>query len=133
LLTLQTLVVEQTAHRGVLLQRLRRPSYDLRPAHSGNSKRLVTRHYVSLAYTLPLNYKAKVAAIPGVTIIAGFPNYELSPQITAIGIGIALVLGLVAGFFPALTASRARIVDMLRQITRGVGRALTMPLDTVAT
>ncbi|HVP50232.1 MAG TPA: FtsX-like permease family protein, partial [Candidatus Bathyarchaeia archaeon] len=35
--------------------------------HSGNSKRLITRHYVSLAYTLPLNYKQKVAAIPGVT------------------------------------------------------------------
>lgn len=60
--------------------------------HSGNSKRLVTRHYVSLAHTLPLNYKAKVAAIPGVTIIAGSPNFGLSPQITAIGIGIALVV-----------------------------------------
>ena len=35
--------------------------------HSGNSKRLITRHYVSLVYTLPLNYKAKVAATPGVT------------------------------------------------------------------
>ena len=44
------------------------------------------------------------------------PNFGLSPQITAIGIGIALVLGLVAGFFPALTAYRARIVDMLRQM-----------------
>jgi len=76
----------------------------------------MTRHYVSLAYILPLNYKAEVAATPGVTIIAGFPNFGLSPQITAIGIGITLVLGLVAGFFPALTAYRARIVDMLRQM-----------------
>jgi hypothetical protein len=65
---------------------------------------------------LPLNYKAEAAAIPGVTIIAGFPNFGLAPQITAIGIGIALVFGPVAGFFPALTAYRAKIVDMLRQM-----------------
>jgi hypothetical protein len=64
--------------------------------------------------------------------IAGFPNFGLSPQITAIGIAIALVLELVAGFFPALTASRARIVHVTADY-EGVGRALTMPLDTVAT
>ena len=34
--------------------------------HAGNSSRLVTRHYVSLVYNLPLTYKARVAAIPGV-------------------------------------------------------------------
>jgi putative ABC transport system permease protein len=34
--------------------------------HSGNASRLVTRHYVSLVYNLPLNYKAKIAGIPGV-------------------------------------------------------------------
>jgi putative ABC transport system permease protein len=34
--------------------------------HNGNANRLVTRHYVSLAFTLPLTYKQRVAAIPGV-------------------------------------------------------------------
>src|SRR5271166_1811363 len=34
--------------------------------HAGNSSRLVTRHYVSLVYNLPMTYKARVAAIPGV-------------------------------------------------------------------
>src|SRR3974377_1447558 len=34
--------------------------------HSGNASRLVTRHYVSLVFTLPLNYKQRVAAVPGV-------------------------------------------------------------------
>lgn len=34
--------------------------------HSGNASRLVTRHYVSLVYNLPLNYKAKIAGIPGI-------------------------------------------------------------------
>ena len=34
--------------------------------HSGNAGRLVTRHYVSLVYNLPLTYKQRVAAIPGV-------------------------------------------------------------------
>ncbi|HVP56117.1 MAG TPA: ABC transporter permease [Candidatus Eisenbacteria bacterium] len=62
--------------------------------HSGNSKRLITRHYVSLAYTLPLNYKARVAAIPGVTNTVinvwfngiyrdpkyFFPNYAVEPE-----------------------------------------------------
>ncbi len=58
--------------------------------------------------------------LPGVPvlgdIIAGFPNFGLSPQTTAIGISIALLLGLAAGFFPAVAAYRARIVDALRQI-----------------
>src|SRR5579872_1280135 len=34
--------------------------------HSGNAGRLVTRHYVSLVFNLPLNYKQKVEAVPGV-------------------------------------------------------------------
>ncbi len=35
--------------------------------HNGSSGRLVTRHYVSLVYNLPITYKARIAAIPGVT------------------------------------------------------------------
>ena len=34
--------------------------------HSGNAGRLVTRHYVSLVFNLPLNYKQRVEAVPGV-------------------------------------------------------------------
>ena len=49
-------------------------------------------------------------------IVAGFPNFGLSPQTMAIGIGIGLLLGLAAGFVPAFTAYRARIVDAMRQV-----------------
>jgi putative ABC transport system permease protein len=49
-------------------------------------------------------------------VVAGFPNFGLSPQTTAIGIAIALLLGLAAGFFPALTVYRTKIVDALRQV-----------------
>src|SRR6202044_1371345 len=34
--------------------------------HAGNASRLVTRHSVSLDFNLPINYKQRVAAIPGV-------------------------------------------------------------------
>ncbi|HEY1732332.1 MAG TPA: FtsX-like permease family protein [Terriglobales bacterium] len=34
--------------------------------HSGNASRLVTRHNVSLVFSLPLNYKQRVEAVPGV-------------------------------------------------------------------
>lgn len=50
------------------------------------------------------------------SIVAGFPNFGLSPQTTAIGIGVALLLGLAAGLFPAMTGYRARIAESLRQI-----------------
>ena len=49
-------------------------------------------------------------------IVAGFPNFGLSPQTTATGVGIALLLGLLAGFFPAVTGYRARITETLRQV-----------------
>jgi putative ABC transport system permease protein len=49
-------------------------------------------------------------------VVAGFPNFGLSPQTTAIGLGVALLLGLFAGFFPAMTGYRARIAESLRQI-----------------
>ena len=40
----------------------------------------------------------------------------LSPQTTAVGVVIALILGLLAGFFPAMTGYRARITEALRQV-----------------
>ena len=49
-------------------------------------------------------------------IVNGFPNFGLSPQTTAIGVGIALLLGLLAGFFPAMSGYRARITETLRQV-----------------
>ena len=38
---------------------------------SSNASRLVTRHAVSLVYSLPVAYKERVRAIPGVTNVAG--------------------------------------------------------------
>ena len=49
-------------------------------------------------------------------VVAGFPNFGLSPQTTAIGVAVALLLGLAAGLFPAMTGYRARIAESLRQI-----------------
>ena len=49
-------------------------------------------------------------------VLAGYPNFGLSPQTTAFGVGIALLLGLLAGFFPAMTGYRARITEVLRQV-----------------
>jgi putative ABC transport system permease protein len=49
-------------------------------------------------------------------ILNGYPNFGLSPQTTATGVGIALLLGLAAGFFPAITGYRARITETLRQV-----------------
>src|SRR5271167_244473 len=49
-------------------------------------------------------------------VVAGFPNFGLSPQTTAIGVAVALLLGLAAGLFPAMTAYRARIAESLRQV-----------------
>ncbi len=49
-------------------------------------------------------------------IVAGFPNFGLSAQTAALGVGIALLLGLLAGFFPAMTGYRARITEVLRQV-----------------
>jgi len=49
-------------------------------------------------------------------VVAGFPNFGLSPQTTAIGVAVALLLGLAAGLFPAMTGYRSRIAESLRQI-----------------
>ncbi len=49
-------------------------------------------------------------------VLRGFPGLGLSPQIVSFGLGIALLLGLLAGFVPALMAYRSRITDALRQV-----------------
>jgi putative ABC transport system permease protein len=49
-------------------------------------------------------------------VLRAFPNLGLSPEVAALGLGIALLLGFLAGFIPALLAYRARITDALRQV-----------------
>jgi len=49
-------------------------------------------------------------------VVRQFPGLGLSPKIVSYGIGIALLLGLLAGFVPALLAYRARITEVLRQV-----------------
>jgi len=49
-------------------------------------------------------------------VLRAFPNLGLSPGIAALGVGIALGLGVLAGFVPALMAYRSRITEALRQV-----------------
>jgi putative ABC transport system permease protein len=45
--------------------------------------------------------------------VRGYPDMDLSPQTAGLGLGMAVLIGVAAGFLPALAAYRARIVDML--------------------
>jgi len=49
-------------------------------------------------------------------ILGQYPNFGLSTTTTGLGVAIALLLGLLAGFFPAMTGYRARITETLRQV-----------------
>jgi putative ABC transport system permease protein len=49
-------------------------------------------------------------------VVRQFPGLGLSPHIVTYGLGTALLLGLLAGFVPALLAYRARITEVLRQV-----------------
>lgn len=64
--------------------------------------------------------RGAINALPGLPFIGdavrGFPDFGLQPTIVALGLSGALLLGLLAGFVPALLAYRARITDMLRQV-----------------
>jgi putative ABC transport system permease protein len=46
--------------------------------------------------------------------VRGFPDLGLHPVVAMLGFGLAVALGLTAGFIPALLAFRARITDLLR-------------------
>jgi ABC-type antimicrobial peptide transport system permease subunit len=46
----------------------------------------------------------------------GLSELSLQPLVALLGFANAVFLGLVAGFFPALGAYRARITDMLRTV-----------------
>jgi hypothetical protein len=49
-------------------------------------------------------------------IVAQYPSFGLSARTMTYGVSIALLLGLFAGFFPAMTGYRARITETLRQV-----------------
>jgi putative ABC transport system permease protein len=49
-------------------------------------------------------------------VVRQFPGLGLSPRIVSYGLGTALLLGLLAGFVPAMLAYRARITEVLRQV-----------------
>jgi putative ABC transport system permease protein len=56
---------------------------------------------------------------PGITEILagmGLTGLELKPAVAVLGFFIAVVLGLFAGFVPALSAYRAKITDILRTV-----------------
>lgn len=54
---------------------------------------------------------------PGIgQFLRAFPGFGLSPLVGGTGLGLALTLGFVAGFFPALLAYRSRIAETLRQV-----------------
>ncbi len=45
-----------------------------------------------------------------------FGTLAMTPRAWAVGLGIGLVVGFISGLFPALSASRLRIVDALRRV-----------------
>jgi putative ABC transport system permease protein len=61
-----------------------------------------------------------ISALPKVPVIgdivAAYPSFGLSVDIALFGFAVAVVLSTAAGFFPAMTAFRARITNMLRTV-----------------
>jgi putative ABC transport system permease protein len=64
--------------------------------------------------------RAMIRALPKIPFIgdavAGFPNLGMSFQVGSMGMGVALLLGLAAGFIPAFLAYRAKVTELLRQV-----------------
>jgi putative ABC transport system permease protein len=64
--------------------------------------------------------KGAISILPNVPmvgdVVRNFPGLGLSPHIVSYGLGVALLLGLLAGFVPAMIAYRARITETLRQV-----------------
>jgi putative ABC transport system permease protein len=59
---------------------------------------------------------SNLAKLPFMGLVLGnFPGLAVSPAVAALTFTIAVVLGVGAGFVPAMGAYRARITDMLRQ------------------
>jgi putative ABC transport system permease protein len=61
-----------------------------------------------------------IKAIPHIPFIgdavANYPNLGMSRLVGGLGMGVALFLGLAAGFVPAFLAYRAKVTDLLRQV-----------------
>jgi putative ABC transport system permease protein len=49
-------------------------------------------------------------------ILAFYPQLGLTPMVASLGMGVAVALGLAAGIVPAVSAYRARVTEMLRQV-----------------
>jgi putative ABC transport system permease protein len=59
---------------------------------------------------------AKLLTLRGDPTGGLLPYFRLSPEAIGTGLALALGVGLVAGFLPALSAARLRVVDALRRI-----------------
>ncbi len=61
-----------------------------------------------------------IKALPHIPFIgdavANYPNLGMSFPVGSLGMGVALFLGLAAGFVPAFLAYRAKVTDLLRQV-----------------
>ena len=64
--------------------------------------------------------RATIKVLPRIPFIgaavSGFPNLGLSFRVGGVGMGVALFLGLAAGFIPAFLAYRAKVTELLRQV-----------------
>jgi putative ABC transport system permease protein len=59
---------------------------------------------------------AKLMTLGGDPTGGLLPFFYLPEKSILIGLGVALLIGGVAGFLPALSASRLRVVDALRRV-----------------
>ena len=50
------------------------------------------------------------------TVLTFYPNLGLTTRVAALGMALAVVLALMAGFVPAMLAYRSKVTEMLRQI-----------------
>jgi len=59
---------------------------------------------------------AKLFTLRGDPTHGLLPYFYLPPQAIVIGVGVALLVGVVAGFLPAFSAMRLRVVDAMRRV-----------------
>jgi putative ABC transport system permease protein len=59
---------------------------------------------------------AKALTLRGDPTNGFLPIFYLPPQAVAAGVGVALLVGVIAGFLPAFSAMRLRVVEALRRV-----------------
>ncbi len=59
---------------------------------------------------------AKLFTLGGDPTRGMLPYFYLSPQIAALGLMVAITVGVMAGIFPALTGMRLRVVEAMRRV-----------------